>query len=268
MRIIVALLILMILNGCQAEKEASQATTSNLQVDHVNLWVADPTAGKQKLEALGFTAIPDSLSTVHQGQGTTGRYFYFLNAYLELIFINNQEEFVQNAQKNNQLDFMERANHLENGFAPFSVSLQMKDYDQTKIPFETIAYGQDWMGEEHRIYVAKNAKIKKEEPSIFVIYPSIAYDIFDTKADLSKIPEEYALWRSFYYHKNGAEKISKIKIHTHPWDDQSATIKALQQMELVELVAGENYLMELYFDNQRQGKSYDLRPELPLKIHL
>ncbi|KOY51996.1 hypothetical protein I602_1556 [Polaribacter dokdonensis DSW-5] len=41
---------------------------------------------------IGFTSVPDSLSAIHEGQGTTGRYFRFLNSYLELIFVYNQKE--------------------------------------------------------------------------------------------------------------------------------------------------------------------------------
>ena len=263
MRLFLYWFFLTILIGCGNENESP-----NLVIDHFNIWVDNPAEGKKKLEEIGFTAVPDSLSQIHKGQGTTGRYFYFLNMYLELIFINDQEEFEANVRKNDQLDFMERSNSADNGFSPFSVALKIAPYQPEEIPFKTIPYAQDWMGEGNTIFVAKNSKLKKTEPSLFFVYPIIEYDVFERKADLSKIPEEYALWRQFYYHKNGAEKVTKIKIHTNQLEEESETVRALQQMENVELIEGKEYLMEVYFDYHQQKKFYDLRPELPLKIYL
>lgn len=263
MRIVFYLLVVLMVVGCKKDKAAS-----NLGIDHVNIWVKNPQIAKEKLQQIGFTGVPDSLCQVHEGQGTTGRYFYFLNTYLELIFVYDEAEFKANGERNNELDFIERSNSPENGFAPFSIALKMENYDKEKIPFDIIEYTQDWMGESNEIYVAKNSKIKKEEPSLFVIYPAIAYDVFESKKDLSNIPEEYAIWREFYKHKNGAEKISKVKIHTPKVDSESKTIKMLKELKEVELVKGEVYLMELYFDNQKKNETYDMRPEIPLIIHL
>lgn len=240
----------------------------NLATDHINIWVKDPIQAKEKLAEIGFDAVPDSLSTIHTGQGTTGRYFYFLNGYLELIYVYDEKEFIENATTNASLDFIERSKSPENGYLPFSVALQMKDYDKTKIPFKTVAYHQDWMKENDNIYAAENSKTKKEEPSIFVIYPEMEYDKFEHMDSLVNIPEEYAIWRSFYKHRNGAEKISKIKIYTTQVNKDSKTIKCLNAIENVEVKEGMEYLMELYFDEQKQQKTYDLRPEIPLKIYL
>lgn len=263
MRIILYVLVVLVFTGCKAAKEESK-----LAIDHVNIWVKNPKIAKEKLEQIGFTGIPDSLSQVHKGQGTTGRYFYFLNSYLEFIFVYDEEEFKANGEKNNELDFIERSKSPENGFLPFSIALKMANYNKKNIPFEIIEYSQDWMGESNEIYVAKNSKIKKGEPSLFIVYPEIEFDVFESKEGLSKIPEEYSMWREFYKHKNGAEKISKIKIYTNELDSKSETVKTLQGLKEVELVLGEEYLMEIYFDHQKKNEIYDMRPEIPLIIYL
>lgn len=263
MKIMISILSMLLLMGCSKEKKAA-----NLKMDHVNIWVKNPKEAKGKLEAIGFTAVPDSLCQVHSGQGTTGRYFYFLNGYLELIYKYEEEEFQANATINKSLDFIERSNSPENGYLPFSVALNMKHYNKNEIPFKTIEYHQDWMGATDRIYMAENSKTKKEEPSIFVVYPTIQYDVFESMDSLINIPDEYSIWRTFYKHKNGAEKISLVKIHSNNLDKESETIKTLRGLENVEIIEGEAYLMEIFFDNQTQHKTYDLRPELPLKIYL
>jgi len=174
MKSITCLLLISILIGCSIESKES-----NLKVDHVNIWVKKPKEAKEKLEQLGFTAIPDSLCKIHTGQGTTGKYFYFLNGYLELIYKYNSDEFDKNVEANQSLDFLERLNSPENGYLPFSIALKMENYDVSKIPFKTLEYYQEWMEGGNRIYVAENSKIKKEEPSIFVIYPKLEYDEFE-----------------------------------------------------------------------------------------
>ncbi|MDT0647761.1 VOC family protein [Zunongwangia sp. F260] len=248
--------------------EITQNISSDLEVDHLNIWVENPTKAKEKLVQIGFTAIPDSLSQIHKGQGTAGRYFNFLNGYLELIFVYNQNELEENINKNKDLDFRARANFEKNQASPFSIALKVKDYKVEKIPFEKVRYHQDWMEENANIYSAKNSRTHLKEPSIFVVYPEIESNRFETLADLKNIPDEYALWREFYKHPNGAKKITNILITSTDLDLKTETIKAANGIENLTVKNGTEHLMELYFDNNVQEKSFDLRPELPLVIYL
>lgn len=248
--------------------ESLVKTVSNLSIDHFNIWVKNPQQAKKRLTDIGFTAVPDSLSIIHTGQGTTGRYFYFLNSYLELIFIYDQVEFEQNVARNKQMDFLERANFSKNEASPIGIALKLKEYIPEKIPFEKISYHQDWMEADANIYAAKNSKKNLKEPSIFVVYPQIEADEFETLGDLNKIPEEHALWREFFKHPNGAKKITNMVITSTEISLSSSTIQALKEIENLTIQKGNEYLMELYFDKNIQGKSFDLRPELPLKIYL
>ncbi len=248
--------------------EKTETISTELKVDHFNIWVKNPTKTQKLLTNIGFTAVPDTLSQIHQGQGTTGRYFYFLNSYLELIFVYNQTEFEENNKKNNALDFKERTNFKKNGASPFSIALKVKDYNVEKIPFKKISYHQDWMEENTNIYSAKNSKINLKEPSIFVVYPEIEWEEFETISDLKNIPEEYAIWREFYKHPNGAQKVTKIIITSSNLNLNTETIKAINGIENLTIKNGKEHLMELHFDNDVQRIFFDLRPELPLIIYL
>lgn len=251
------------LNEKQTEKVAT-----DLKLDHFNIWANNPQKAKEKLIKLGFTAVPDSLSKIHYGQGTTGRYFYFLNTYLELIYVFDEKELIANNLKNKALDFTKRANFENNGASPFGIALKVKDYKIDKIPFEKVKYHQDWMPENENIYAAKNSKLNLKEPSVFVVYPEIETDEFETYADLVKIPEEFKIWRTFFKHPNGAKKVTAIKITSMDLNVNSETIKAVNSIKNISVKNGEANLMEVYFDNQAQGKQFDLRPELPMIIYL
>ncbi|WP_298529528.1 VOC family protein [uncultured Christiangramia sp.] len=271
---IIILVLTISFSSCKNEKqensinEINEKISSDLKVDHFNIWVENPKIATEKLNEIGFNSVPDSLSEVHKGQGTAGRYFNFLNGYLELIFVYDQKELEENNEKNPDLDFTERANFKKNDALPFSIALKVKDYDIEKIPFEKVRYHQDWMDENASIYSAKNSKTHLREPSIFVVYPKIESDRFETLSDLKNIPDEYAFAREFYKHPNGAERITNIVITSTDIDLKTETIEALNEIQNLTVKNGKEQIMELYFDNNIQGKTFDLRPELPLIINL
>lgn len=272
---IIILVLTLGFTSCNKEKKTEPKTdqtklvvSSDLQVDHFNIWVKNPKAAKKKLTDIGFTSVPDSLSTIHKGQGTTGRYFYFLNNYLELIFVYDLTEFEENNRVNRDLDFAERASFVENGASPFSLALKIKDYNIEKIPFKKVKYHQEWMNDSESIYSAVNSKINLKEPSIFVVYPELESDRFETLTDLKNIPEEYAFVRTFYKHPNGAKKVTNITIISYDLGMETETIEAISEIENVSIKNGAEHLMELTFDNNVQGKIFDLRPELPLIIKI
>ena len=271
---IIILVLTISFSSCKNERqensinEINEDISSDLQVDHFNIWVENPETAKEKLNEIGFNSVPDSLSEVHKGQGTAGRYFNFLNGYLELIFVYDQNELEENSKKNNDLDFTERANFKKSGALPFSIALKVKDYEIEKIPFEKVRYHQNWMDENANIYSAKNSKTHLQEPSIFVVYPEIESDRFESLSDLKNIPDEYAFAREFYKHPNGAKRITNIVITSIDLDLKTETIKALNGVQNLTIRNGKEQIMELYFDNNIQGETFDLRPELPLIINL
>jgi len=257
------LFLILLSTGCKSDVEEKEL----FKIDHILVWVKNPSKMKAKFEDLGFKGVPDSLSQVHEGQGTAGRYFNFLNCYLELIYVNDTNEFQNNIRANNPLDFEERKNNVENGFSPFGIGLKMKKYLPDSIPFKTFKYHQNWMGEGKNIYTAINSKKNKVEPSIFVIYPEIEADEFEREEDLSKIPEEYSIWREFYKHKNGVKKITKLVYTLKKTDKTSNTLEEIKKIKMIDFKVGKEYLLEIYFDNNQQGEEFDLRPELPIKIY-
>ena len=243
-------------------------SSEKLEIDHVNIWVENPKEAQAKLVKLGFTIVPDSLSQVHHGQGTAGKYFNFLNGYLELIFVHDSIEFQQNINKNQSLDFSERANHEKNNASPFSIALKMKDYDLGEIPFPKIPYHQDWMEKDRKIYAAITSKTHLKEPSIFVVYPELEAVNFESTVALKDIQSGDDTWKTLFKHSNGTEKITAVKITSPNIDMTTETMKTLGNLVTLKVKSGDEHLMELYFDNQAQGKSFDLRPELPLIVHL
>ena len=124
------------------------------------------------------------------------------------------------------------------------------------------------MGKNANIYSAKNSKKFLQEPSIFIVYPEIESDTFETISELNNIPDEYAFAREFYKHPNGAKKITNIVITSTDLNLETETIKTVNKIPNLTVKNGTEYLMELYFDKNIQKRTFDLRPELPLIIYL
>ncbi len=185
-----------------------------------------------------------------------------------MIFVYDQKELEKNNAKNKDLDFTERANFEKNGASPFSIALKVKDYNIEKIPFEKINYHQDWMEENLNIYSAKSSKMNIKEPSVFVVYPQIESGSFESLTELENFPSEDSSWKDFFKHQNGAQKITDIIITSSDLNLNTKTIKTLNGIKNLAIKNGKEHLMELHFDNDIQGKSFDLRPELPLIIYL
>lgn len=271
---IIILALIISVSSCKNEKSEKRADKiienipTDLQVDHFNIWVENPKKAKKILTDIGFRSVPDSLSHIHKGQGTAGRYFHFLNGYLELIFVYDQNELEENNLRNKDLDFTERANFEKNGASPLSIALKVKDYKVEKIPFEKVTYHQDWMEEDANIFSAKNSKTHLKEPSVFVVYPEIESKIIESLSALQSIPGDDTFWKEFFKHPNGAKKVTNTIITSTTLDLNTETIKALNGIENLTIKVGKEHLMELYFDNNVQLKSFDLRPDLPLIIYL
>ena len=249
-------------------KKKIESVSSDLQIDHLNIWVKNPKKAKARLTDIGFSSVPDSLSPIHKGQGTTGRYFHFFNGYLELIFVYNQNELEENNALNKDLDFIERANFANNGASPFSIALKVKEYNIEKIPFKKVKYYQDWMEENTAIYAAMSSKINLKEPSVFVMHPEMESGRFESLTELENFPPKDASWKEYFKHPNGAEKITKAIITSPDLDITTETIEAVNNIKNLIVKNGKEHLMELHFDDDIQGKSFDLRPELPLIIFL
>ena len=262
------------LSSCKNDKNEYKTvkiienTSTDLLLDHFNIWVKNPVETKNRLENIGFTAVPDSLSAIHHGQGTAGRYINFLNGYLELIFVYDHNELEENSKTNNRLDFAERANFEKNGASPFSIALKVKEYNVEKIPFEKVRYHQTWMKKNSSIYSAKSSKKHIKEPSVFVVYPEIESAMFESTSALDSVPSEDEQWKEFFKHSNEAKKLTNAIITSTTSDLNTETMKAVNGIKNLTVKNGSEHLMELFFDNNVQGKSFDLRPELPLIVYL
>lgn len=223
--------------------------TPNLQLDHVFVFTrlgASPVASC--LQQAGFT---EGSRATHPGQGTSNRRFFFNNAYLELIWVDNESEVRSPLIAKTQL--WERSNWQTMGRSPFGVSLRQISRIQPDKSFPTWDYLAPYLPPQTSIYIADNNE-HHNEPLIFIYPPGVRPD---SKPDSIREPLN---------HVNGASEITKVTITLPEIVILSEAAKILLELGIVHFIRGKNQMMEITLDHSRQGKTLDLRPHAPLVV--
>ena len=63
------------------------------KLDHILIWVEKDAPEIELFKENGFTSI---ISGSHSRQGTSGKYLFFLNFYIELLYISDKAEAFEN----------------------------------------------------------------------------------------------------------------------------------------------------------------------------
>ena len=105
-----------------------------MELDHLFIFIAPDGPEPGRLESLGFE---ENFRRSHPGQGTRNICYVFDNAYLELLWLENEAEARSPAVARTQL--ADRARWRENAASPLGVAL--RGYGpQVPLPFETWDY--------------------------------------------------------------------------------------------------------------------------------
>lgn len=90
-----------------------------MEVDHIFIFSDSLGSEADGLVDLGLT---EGSSRVHPGQGTTNRKFYFKNFFLEILWVSDEEEIIN--ERTRPIGLWERANHQANKYARFGLCLK------------------------------------------------------------------------------------------------------------------------------------------------
>ncbi|RED50979.1 VOC family protein [Aestuariispira insulae] len=88
-----------------------------MELDHIFVWVSPGAPEVRYLEKLGLVS---GGGRDHPGQGTSNKNFFFGNAYLELLFVNELDKITSPAVLETRLH--ERAQWQSNGASPFGIA--------------------------------------------------------------------------------------------------------------------------------------------------
>jgi hypothetical protein len=215
-----------------------------MQIDHIFIRARAGAPEAEQLLALGWA---EGSSNHHPGQGTENRRFFFENIFIELLWIADHDE-IQGEQTRRTMLFerlsMEQA-------SPFGVCFRPEG-DGDEAPFPHWEYTPAYLPPGLKIDIGMDAPLT--EPLWFFLASASA-------------PAAYPFERQEpLYHPLELNRISAITLTMPGAEHLSEAATAARGTGQVRFVAGSEHLMEVIFDDHRQGGTHDLRPHLPLLV--
>jgi hypothetical protein len=215
-----------------------------LALDHVVL-ICDP--GAPQAQGLIDLGLVEGSANVHTGQGTANRRFFFRNAYLELLWVDDLS--LSRSEPAFRTRLWERWMRRHEGACPLGIASRPSDPKdaEDRPPFATWAYHAPYLPPQVSIGIGVNTPLTQ---------PEILYVNFAT-SPAAKAREPLT-------HLLGVKEITGVRIGLPGGSAQSPGAKAVSAAGLVEFFDCSDYLAEVLLDGAIAQKSADLRPGLPL----
>lgn len=209
-----------------------------IELDHFFI-LTEPGASQAGL--LSDIGLIEGTANSHQGQGTANRRFCFADSMLELLYVRDSEEAMSGL--GSRLRFVDRA---ADGIAsPFGIIVR-SDSESTNPPFPGWKYHPEYFDAESYFHIGENSDLL-EEP-LCICMP------FNLPAPSGQ-PVSVDPYTS----------VTELRISI-PSSRPSGVLKTLAQCKRISFCLGEPHLMEIVFNEEKEGKCADLRPELPLLV--
>ena len=228
------------------------------KLDHILIWVDKDAPEIELFKENGFTSI---ISGSHSQQGTSGKYIFFLNFYIELLYISDHAEATENIEKFG-CNYIGRSNWKLNHVSPFGLALKMETFDKENILFDYTEYKAEWMKDKGLLMADNNKNLLA--PLVFVLRPKMEFPCYHSIDEMLKDnkPEDF---KRNHIHDNGIKTLTSYNIYIKSEIQKSKLINILNTSG-INILKGVENCIELIFDNEINNKEIDFRPKLPLII--
>lgn len=215
-----------------------------MELDHIFVYVEPKAPEAEFLQNFGLT---QGSSRIHQGQGTANVCFFFHNAYLELLWLNNSNKIQSPVVSPTNL--WQRCRWQRTKACPFGIALR----NVSEIPFSTWNYYAPYLPANAFIPILANSE-NLSEPLIF-ISPS------------SKKPANFPLEKQHLLtHQAGFKEITGVRVILPGDKNFSVEVSKLIELRIIECLHGDFYHLEIEFDSGQEGKLQDFQPTLPIAL--
>jgi hypothetical protein len=212
-----------------------------LEIDHVFVCCATGAPEASALLQLGFI---EGTRNVHVGQGTANRRFFFENAYLELLWVRDAAEALEDRARETRL--WERWLRRDRGASPFGIVFRPGETQDTAAPpFRTWSYRPAYLPSPLAIEMAVETTL--EEPEL----------IYLPFAGRAGFPSEPAQRQRLV--------LTSVTVGLPARAPPSAAARACEAQALIRYRYGRDHLLDLDFACDTDFV-HDLRPALPLRL--
>jgi hypothetical protein len=206
-----------------------------MTIDHIFIFTDDK--GKVADEFVDF-GLTEGSSRVHDGQGTTNRKFYFLNFYLEILWVHNENEITSEQTKPTGL--WQRAEYKTNNFSPFGLCFVNSD-DTEKLFENSFQYQPDYFPKGMAIDIINN----ENQPDL----PWSFQLPFKSQKKVDNEPTD---------HRNGIGILTKAVFEYKNIVDDKYLANFKDEIQIEFIKSSRNWL-KLIFDDGKQGKMKDFQ---------
>ena len=201
-----------------------------MEIDHLFVFSDNHGEEADGLVALGFT---EGSSRVHPGQGTVNRKFYVDNGFIEILWVQNEEEMKNGPAR--EISLWERSRTKATGASPFGLCLVNDETTDELFSSST-----------------------KYQPAYFP--QGMAIDVL-AHPDQSYLPWTFRLpYRGRKKHSeptchdNGIQKLTRATFEMPTSDLNHRFITYFQEEDSIRFTSAEDYHLIIEFDDQKQGK--------------
>ncbi|MEM8531030.1 MAG: VOC family protein [Chloroflexota bacterium] len=215
-----------------------------MEIDHIFICVKPEALEAEMLKEFGLT---EGTANQHLGQGTANRRFFFHNAFIELLFLRDDTELQSELTKATRL--YERLTSKGKNTSPFGICLRPKTDNEKQELFSSWAYRPMYLPKQLKIDIGHSPL---HEPMWFFLH-------FASRPDKAKQEKQQPL-----RNPKGFREITSLHITIPNTEQLSGPALCVRQIKGVEIVEGDEHLLQIGFDNERHAQSWDFRPTLPL----
>jgi hypothetical protein len=219
-----------------------------VELDHVFICTDVLAPAAESLLRFGLS---EGAPNRHPGQGTANRRFFFQNAFLELLWVDDPVEAQSDIVARTGL--WERWSQRVGGASPFGVGLRFSADAAEQLPFASWEYRPPYLPAPLAIQMSTQSHLSTV-PLLFGI-------AFGRRPDLDPLGRRQPL-----AHSAGIEAVTRLRVSVPNLDPTIAAEWSAVKLRCpaVEVIVGDQHLMEIGFDAERQARSWDFRPALPL----
>jgi len=206
-------------------------------VDHAFICCSKGAPEADALVALGLI---EGSGNRHPGQGTSNRRFFFNNAYVELLWVSNEDEARSSESKGTRL--WERCSSRSEGVCPFGILFRTVE---SALPFATWSYKPRYLPTGASIRFAQGVPMTE---------PELAFLNVENLGIRPKEPVD---------HRVPIREILKMVVRLPSMTTLSKAAKVVHDRGLITFKEGSEHMLELIFASEGSVE-FDLRPTLPL----
>jgi len=232
----------------QSATMSPSASPAELEFDHVWIVVTRDAPERAALEKAGLKISPDV--NRHDGQGTASITADFQNSYIELMWPDPTVSVAPGAERGVE-KFKNRMNWRTGGWCPIGIGLH-RIGTATPLPFPTWTIAPDWMPKGTAIEIL-TARDDAKSPSFFI------------EPDVLAVKEKGKI--EVLQHGIGVQRITEIRLVRPKGYQSVAAFAYLEKAGIFQSSEGNEWAVEITFDDGRKSQTKDLRPDLPLVIH-